>query len=424
MKSGNGRALWCGLSVALAACMLVSGVGLAQSATIKFVTLGDPYPTYYEPLIKMFESRHPGIRVQLEGVPFNQYFDVVEARLASGSPDPDVLFVDVPLVASYAVRGFLRPLDDMLPKSVLDAFVPTELAASRYRGQLMTIPMQSSSQVMYYNTAMFQKAGLAGLPTDPEERLTWEDVVAIARKLSGPGQWGFSLEQVDRPYQMLPLPLSLGGEPLDSTGTRVSGYVDAEPWLKAARFYGDSYRSGISPAGVIYPQTDDLFEAGRLGMLLGTELQVNRFGKNANLKWSLSLHPYFEGGRVVTPTGSWHVGINKNTRHPEEAARWVEFLASEEVGRLWYQAAGRLPVHKSVLASLEQLAQSEAARTSARISAFESTHTAVPRPMTPGYREWEDAIYRAFADIRNGADPVETLRTTAARLDQTLRKYR
>jgi ABC-type glycerol-3-phosphate transport system substrate-binding protein len=415
-----------GATVALLLAVLIPGTARpAGTVQLKFTTLSDPYPQYMNKLITVFERDNPGVQVAVEGIPFNQYFDVIEARLASGASDPDVLFVDQPLVMAYTARGFLTPLDQYVDMQEQRAFVPALVEAGKVNGKLMAIPLQSSTQLLYYNITLFQKAGIPLPSDDPAKRLTWEQLVEVARKLTGPNQWGFAFEQVDRPYQLLPLPESLGGQPIDPSGTRATGYIDTPPWIRAATFYWDLYnRWKVSPPGVTFPQTDDLFESGRLAMLLGIELQVNRFAKDKDLKWGIAPHPYFAGHRVVTPTGSWYVGINKNTRQLEAAGRWIHFLASEGAGRMWYEVSGRLPVHRRVLSEMQNLATSPIAKAAARIAYYESTHTAVPRPHIVGYREWEDILFHAFADIRNGADPAKTLQNAATRIDQALQKYR
>jgi multiple sugar transport system substrate-binding protein len=51
-------------------------------------------------------------------------------------------------------------------------------------------------------------------------------------------------------------------------------------------------------------------------------------------------------------------------------------------------------------------------------------NNAVPRPTTPFYLEWEELATKAFEDVRNGADPKETLDRYTAILERTAAKYR
>ena len=61
-------------------------------------------------LIAGFEKQNPGIKVDVQLVPFTQLFQTLEVRLPAGGT-PDVYLADGPLTPSYAARGFLLPLD-------------------------------------------------------------------------------------------------------------------------------------------------------------------------------------------------------------------------------------------------------------------------------------------------------------------------
>jgi fructooligosaccharide transport system substrate-binding protein len=55
---------------------------------------------------------------------------------------------------------------------------------------------------------------------------------------------------------------------------------------------------------------------------------------------------------------------------------------------------------------------------------YEMENTAVPRPLTPGYLEYELILREAFNSIHFGADPKSTLESASLRIDRELRKYR
>ena len=65
-----------------------------------------------EEVIAAFEAENPDIDVELEQVPFNALFEQIQVRLQADSVEPDVISVDVPLVAGYGLRGWLLPLDE------------------------------------------------------------------------------------------------------------------------------------------------------------------------------------------------------------------------------------------------------------------------------------------------------------------------
>jgi multiple sugar transport system substrate-binding protein len=59
-----------------------------------------------------------------------------------------------------------------------------------------------------------------------------------------------------------------------------------------------------------------------------------------------------------------------------------------------------------------------------RIVRHELDNTALPRPATPGFREYEDLVRVALRDIQTGADVKTALSGAAQRIDREMQKYR
>jgi multiple sugar transport system substrate-binding protein len=54
---------------------------------------------------------------------------------------------------------------------------------------------------------------------------------------------------------------------------------------------------------------------------------------------------------------------------------------------------------------------------------WEILHTAVPRPRTPAYREYEDLLRQAFANIRQGGDAAQEMKVATEKINAQLRRY-
>ena len=54
-----------------------------------------------------YQAAHPDVTIKLQPTPWDQYFQTAELRLSSKDKSVDLVYVDVPLIASYASRGFL-----------------------------------------------------------------------------------------------------------------------------------------------------------------------------------------------------------------------------------------------------------------------------------------------------------------------------
>src|SRR5580704_19562859 len=104
-----------------AAGILASAFTASAATTIRWLTLSDAaWPNSVKKVIAAFEAKNPDIKVQLDTYPFRQLFETIEVRMKAQDKDVDLISVDVPLVASYSVRGFLAPLDEYFPQSEIE----------------------------------------------------------------------------------------------------------------------------------------------------------------------------------------------------------------------------------------------------------------------------------------------------------------
>jgi ABC-type glycerol-3-phosphate transport system substrate-binding protein len=416
----------------VAVLILVGLVGLASVSTfaatkLEVIWMGWPKDKV-DVLIDGFKKANPGIEVDMQLIPFAQLFQTLEVRLPSGGT-PDVYIVDGPLTPSYAARNFLLPLDGYFTAEELKAWFPASLETGRYKGKLYSIPYATSSAGLFFNKAVFRKYGVPFPPEEPGKRLTWEEVAALARKLTidenGDGQvdvWGFMFEQIDRPYQLLPLVQSKGAQAIGPDGLTTDGYINSDKFVEVATFYSKFFNEWkVSPQGIPdAAKSREYFGNGKAAMMLGAEWNISRLADFKGLEFGLSSHPYFAGGKAVTPTGSWHVGVNSKTTKKDAAIKFLKYITGHEAAVEWTKLFGHAPARPGVYDALPEVFGNPMWQT----LFYEMNNTAVPRPVTPGYLEYELILRETFNSIHYGADPRTSLESAAKRIDRELRKYR
>ncbi len=374
-------------------------------------------------VIAAYQADHPNVQFEVEKVGFSELFQQNQIRLQSGSTNPDIVSVDVPLVASYGARGWLLPVTDSFTEDELNGWVDGAREAGSYNGQLIAPPQHTSTQLLYYNTALFEAAGIT--PPGQDERWTWEKIAEVAKQLTHDDVYGFTWEQSTAAYQLLPLAQSLGGKAIGDDGFTVEGVVNSPEWVKAFSYYGDAYNaSGFAPKGDT--SASELFLAGKLAMFLGGEWNNLVFTWTPpEFAWGVSRHPYFDGGEVVTPTGSWHFGVNAASEHPKEAAEFLHWLSIGDGAAIWWgKDSFDMPAQKAILDTFATREDFNAPPLSyMRVAADEAFVNPIARPVTPGYLEYEQLLGAAFSDIKNGADVQEALNTAAARITEEMKKY-
>ncbi len=406
-----------------AATCLIAGAALnpLYAAELNVVWMGWP-ENYVAPLMKGFEDANPGVQLKVERIPFVQIMQTLEVRLSARNNTPDIYMCDGSLTSSYAARGHALELSTVIDRSRL---TPSAVAQASYQGKIFSAPYGSSSQQLYYNKDLFKAAGIEPPSADPAKRWTWEKVVEAARKLRDPQKriYGLVIAQADRPFQLLPLAQSKGGVAISPDGFKATGYVDSKPFIDAFTFYQKMYNEwDIAPKGLFQINlNEELFRTGKAAMFIGGTFNMDENAKHPNLNWGMALHPYFEGGKPVTPTGAWHFCVNPRSRELETAKKFVQYFMSDEVQIKWLHMRPYAPVLASVWNREKAYFDRNPGWALVR---HELANTAVSRPAIVGFREYEAILLQAIQDINNGADVAKRLGAAAQLIDREMNKYR
>ena len=152
-----------GLLTALLLCALVVACGGSDegsSGSVRFLVFGDPAEiNAYRTLIDAFAEEEPDIDVQL--VEASDREDLI-ARLSSslsGGAPPDLFLMNYRFYGQYASRDVLEPLGPYVSDSSEfeeGDFYPQALDAFRWQGELMCVPQNISSLILYFNRGSLQ----------------------------------------------------------------------------------------------------------------------------------------------------------------------------------------------------------------------------------------------------------------------------
>lgn len=415
---------------------LLAGTALAQDTTLNMIVIEGGDTTAMQAVADAYTAAHPGVTINLQPYPFAQFFQVAELRLRSGDAGIDLVYVDAPLVASYASRGFLAPVAATIDTSTL---VSSALEAGAYDGTQFALPINNSAQVLFYNKALFEAAGLtppdgltAGESASQAEvdelastkRWTWEQVADAAQKLTVRDNgrittYGFTVEQFGELYQLQTLGESLGTDVVAPDGVTAAGYLDSEAWTKGATFWANLYNQwNVSPKSLGYGEAAQLFGNGQLAMMAGGTW--NLAGLTASgVDYGVAPYPYFEGGKVLTPTGSWYVGVNAASANQAAAFDFAQYLTTSEEGtKLWFDSLQQLPTYKPLLDQISTDASYDGFPLNVfRMGVYDSLHTAKARPVTAAYGQLQDAFRTAFVDMANGVPVADALSSAVKKFE-------
>jgi multiple sugar transport system substrate-binding protein len=316
------------LAYAFAALGLVSPA-LAQS-TISFGYWGDPpeLPPFEE-IVSKYQAAHPDVKIEIQHAPWSGYFTRLDAQLAAGA-GPDVFFITN--VPSYASRGALAPLDDLIKQSnfPIDQYVPSSLLTHSYEGKLYSIPRDSAPSALYYNSDAFDAAGVAY----PNADWKWADLRDAAIKLTtNEGgritRYGLALESNDWATWVQ----QNGGKVFDNP-LKPTTFLLAEPAaVEAIQYIGDLInKDKVTPNFLEAEQaggTAQLFSSGQAAMVITNPSRLGTFA-DVPFKWAVANLPAGPTGIHSNRTGGAGFAINANSKNPEAAWDFLQYLAGPE----------------------------------------------------------------------------------------------
>ncbi|MBL8594942.1 MAG: sugar ABC transporter substrate-binding protein [Devosia sp.] len=316
------------LAYAVAALGLVSPA-LAQS-TITFGYWGDPpeLPPFEE-IVSKYQAAHPDAKIEIQHAPWSGYFTRLDAQLAAGA-GPDVFFITN--VPSYASRGALAPLDDLIKQSSfpIDQYVPSSLLTHSFEGKLYSIPRDSAPSALYYNSDAFDAAGVAY----PNADWKWADLRDAAIKLTtNEGgritRYGLALESNDWATWVQ----QNGGKVFDDP-LKPTTFLLAEPAaVEAIQYIGDLInKDKVTPNFLEAEQaggTAQLFSSGQAAMVITNPSRLGTFA-DVPFKWAVANLPGGPTGIHSNRTGGAGFAINANSKNSEAAWAFLQYLAGPE----------------------------------------------------------------------------------------------
>ncbi|MGH8714202.1 MAG: sn-glycerol-3-phosphate ABC transporter substrate-binding protein UgpB, partial [Casimicrobiaceae bacterium] len=289
-----------------------------------------------------------------------QYDESMTAAIAAyraGNPPQIVQVFEVGTATMMAAKGAVKPVYQLMaeqhepfdPKGFLGA---VSSYYSDQSGHLISMPFNSSTQVLYVNDDAFKKAGLD--PANPPK--TWPEVEKAAAKLKASGAaCGFTtgwqswvqLESFSAwhnvPFATLQNGFGGLGTKLEFNGpVQVRHIQNLANWAKKGEFTYKGRKDEPLAA----------FTSGECGMITTSSGSYANIKANAKFAWRVATLPYYadvKGAPQNTIIGGASLWVMAGKK-PEEykgVAKFFTYLSSTEVQEKWHQATGYLPITKA-----------------------------------------------------------------------------
>jgi multiple sugar transport system substrate-binding protein len=353
----TGRRAW--LAAIVLAAALLAPVWTAVRAQdgpageLEFAFWGDPAELRaYQTLVEAFEAANPAIDVRIAHVPNSgDFYARLATGFAAGSP-PDVFLINYRRYGQFAARDVLTPVGPPLQAAGLDlaAYFPEPLAAFTRNGELVCLPQNLSSLVVYYNRDRFEQAGV---PL-PAAGWGWDEFLAAAQALTedtdGDGLTDLHGLGVENSLiRFAPFIWQAGGELVDDTDNPTTLTIDTPEARAAIQWFVDlSLVHKVVPTEpeVLALSDEDRFMAGTTAMLLQSRRVVPTLREIEGFTWDIAPLPVGEEAAGILHSDAYCVAAA--SENPEAALAFVRWAAGPEGQPIAAQSGRTVPSLVSV----------------------------------------------------------------------------
>lgn len=304
--------------------------------SVSFMVFGDPAElAAYQTLVDSFSERYPSIQVELIHIPGEaEYRNRITADLIGGNP-ADVVLINYRHYAAFASLGALEPLGGYLEKSRLlskRSFYAQAIAAFSWNDQLICIPQNISSLVVYYNKDLFDQAEIPY----PAEGWTWLDFLSAAQVLTKDfdhdgkrDQFGAGIEP--SLVRLAPFIWQAGGHLVDDRVNPSTLVLDQPGEVKAERFF-----VGLQTVYHVVPNaeqeaaenSESRFINGRLAMFFNSRRGVPTYRESVAFDWDVAPMPRADFEVNILHSDAYCLtGASQNK---DAAWKFIEFANSME----------------------------------------------------------------------------------------------
>jgi multiple sugar transport system substrate-binding protein len=319
------------IRTAVLATLLGALAVAAAQTTIVWSYWGDPgeLPPNHA-VVEAFHAAQDDVRIEVQHAPWGSYFDRIQTQMAGGTA-PDVMFLNN--IPSYASRGVLYPLDDLIARDGFDTstYHPGLIDVFSYDGQVYGFARDNDTNVLYYNKDLFDAAGV----DYPTADWNWDDIRAAALELTDRDergravQYGLALEKNRYPQWIY----QNGGVLFDDPLAPTSFHMDSPEAIEAIQFIADMILvDGSVPSFDAMAQlgsTTELFSTGRVAMVMTNAARMPTFAE-ADFDWDVAGLPAGPDGERANTLGGAGYVMSATTEHPDAAWTFLQFLAGTE----------------------------------------------------------------------------------------------
>jgi raffinose/stachyose/melibiose transport system substrate-binding protein len=297
-------------------------------------------------LVAAFEKQNPNIKIKVVSQPGGNYFQLLQASwIAHTAPDLSVEWTGL-FDTKYEKQ--LLNLKSYFTTDDLNKISGATWSSSNFAPAhgLLVMPLENQFYMGFYNKSLFNKAGIASVPTD------WTELYAACAKLKKIGitpiVYGADPQAIGpSPYPFYDLSYIAAGV---YSPSQLKGLYDGKiPWtspalVKQVTNWATLPKHGCTNSDVL-TKTNILgaFMKGQAAMIIDGNWDTATLYKALGSKVAPFLPPFSSKPQkgVVQYSGDGF-SVSKQSKHPSEAVAFLKFLMTPQAEKI-IAAAGLIP---------------------------------------------------------------------------------
>ena len=164
--------------------------GAASTASDEPITLtlldqfveGEGMTEAFRARLEVFKQEHPNVTIEEETLNTSDMGTKVQT-LAAADELPDIFQMKGQMAKSFVENGYVMDLTEILAENAewVKGFREGVFSNFEIQGGTYAVPYQVTNTFVFYNTALFEQAGIEGFPA------TWDELIEACQKLHAAG---------------------------------------------------------------------------------------------------------------------------------------------------------------------------------------------------------------------------------------------
>ncbi len=301
------------------------------------IQTGEPTKPVWDEVANAYMELHPDVTIVQTALSNEDYKAKLATAMQAGDP-PDIFHSwGGATLADYGKASLIKDLADSVNGEWADSLSAAALNMNSQDGHVWAVPFSLSGVGIWYNKALFEKAGITTPPA------TWPEFMDAVKKLKAAGITPIALGNKEKwpgMYWYSYLALRAGGEAAFQAAVDRTGSFDSPAFVEAGARVQELLDAGAFPdgfQGLDYGAQEVQMATGKAAMeLMGDwspSVQIASDPAKKGLGEDLGFMAFptlpdgaGNAGDMVAGTGSYAVGSNA----PDAAVDFLKFFTSLE----------------------------------------------------------------------------------------------